>query len=130
MVFLLLFFMAGNLFLQAQPKSQPPTELLRKQLGIPVFDSLLLLSQVQRVILLDNVKAHMAVIKPDSIALRPLLLQMREFAEEQDNRDPELMADLVEYYNRRICFSKKSVFRQQISNLSKLHMKAKKENAD
>ena len=130
MALLLLFFMAGILFLKAQSKSQLPTDLLRKQLGILVFDSLLNLNPVQRTILLDKVRAQMAVIKPDSIALRPLLLQMREFANDQDNRDPELMADLIEYYNRRIWFPEKGVFRQQIAYLSKLHMKAKKENAD
>ena len=111
-------------------QAQPTFDLLRKQLGIPVFDSLLNLNPVQRTILLDKVKAQMAIIKPDSIALRPLLLQMREFANDQDNRDPELMADLIEYYNRRIWFPEKGVFWQQIAYLSKLHMKAKKENAD
>jgi len=113
-----------------QLQAQPPADVLRKQLGIPVFDSLLLLNPVQRVNLLDKIKAQMAVIKPDSAGLSPLILQMREFAEDQDSRDPDLMADLLEYYNRRIWSSEKGAFRQQIACLSRLHIKAKKENAE
>ena len=125
-----LLFFAISMHTNAQPKSQPKTELLRKKLGIPVFDSLLNLSPMQRTMLLDKVRAQMAIIKPDSIALRPLLLQMREFAGNQDKRDPDLMADLMEYYRRQNGFSGKHALRQQIECLSYLHIKAKKDNSD
>ncbi len=122
---LFLFLIVGNggYDLQAQAYQSPQTETLRKQLGIPEFDALLNLDPVQRTLFLDKSINQIGALKPDSIAVQNLVLEMQEFAKDQDNKDLELTADLLSYFGKQMYENTQ----QQINTLSKLHLKAIRE---
>ena len=124
-LFLFLIAANGGIDLQAQSLQTPQTEMLRKQLSIPSFDALLNLDPVQRTLFLDKTRNQIGTLKPDSIAMQNLVSDMQEFAKEQNSQDLELIADLLSFYGKQMYENTK----QQINTLSKLHLKAIREDA-
>lgn len=123
LLYLLLFIGGFENDLQAQSHQSLQTETLRKQLGIPAFDALLNLNPVQRTLFLDKSINQIGALQPDSIAMQNLVSEMQEFAKEQNSQDLELIADLLSYYGTQMYENTQ----QQINTLSKLHLKAIRE---
>ena len=130
LLYLLLFIGGLGNELQAQTHQSPQTETLRKQLGIPAFDALLNLNPVQRTLFLDKSRNQIGALKPDSFAMQNLVSEMQEFAKEQNSQDLELISDLLSYFGQQVHFSSKNNLKQQINTLSKLHLKAIREEVD
>jgi hypothetical protein len=108
----------------AQQKLSPQTEAFRRELGWPSFDSLLRLNPAQRCALLENTRNKSVQQKK---AFQQLTAAFRQYAENKDDRDALLLADLFDYYNLTIELNFHVHSRRHIAFLENLHLKAGRE---
>jgi tetratricopeptide (TPR) repeat protein/DNA-binding CsgD family transcriptional regulator len=114
-----LWLVGFGFHLQAQPKTQ--VDILRKQFGWPTFDSILKLNPAQRCLFLENTRVKSTT---DKSAFRQLNAAFRQYAENKDDRDALLLADLFDYYNHTIELNFHVHSRRHIAFLENLHLKA------
>ena len=121
---LFLFLHPGNKgVLGADANLTEKSQALRRELGWPAFDSLLRLNPVHRCLFMDR-----AMVQPivDKAAFRQLVADFRKYADENQNHDGELLADILAYAAFCRDYSFLTQARRHFDYLERLHRKSSK----